>query len=224
MCSSSRLGSILPVGAKNLHLCEEELVSPMKLHRVLATLILSVVGVSAAQAVEVRPTGATTDMPVRAFFAGLPDFNNILNTIDGNIGNSNGFVSERPIGFINYTYSSPVSATSFLLWNNAGSIFTEGESIGLMDITIRDAANAVLFSQTGVAVPEAAAGDPFTISFPGTLSGIASVRLDIKANNGGTGDLDGIALRDVALNAVPEPAGLGLLGACGLMAVIRRRK
>ncbi|MFO0915878.1 MAG: PEP-CTERM sorting domain-containing protein [Pirellulales bacterium] len=177
-----------------------------------------------ASGATVWPSSVTTDMVTRADFVPDNTMNNIANTIDGN--SSTGIVTEIATGDVSYSFAPAVSgANGFLIWNNAGFLFDDGESIGKLDISVLDGASAVLFSATDVVVPEGAAGDPFLISFPSTLDGIAKVNLKIKANtNTPFPSMDGVAWRDVALNVVPEPTSLGVVGAIGLLAAVRRRR
>ena len=197
----------------------------MRLHQACIATVCFTLAASGAQAAGlVSPSAASTDMPVRAFFAGDPKFNTIDNVIDGNL--TTGFITERSLGMMEFVFGTPADdADGFYLWNNAGSKLTDGESIGMMDITVLDSSDATLFAQAGVAVPEGVAGDPFVLAFPGLLNDVAKIQLSITANNGATGDLDGVALRDVAVNTVPEPSALVLLGLplFGLISHRRRR-
>lgn len=196
----------------------------MKVRRVLCVLSLLGCWPVLAQGATVWPSGVTSDMVTRADFVPDSTLNNIANTIDGNL--TTGIVTEIATGDVSYSFAPAVSgASGFLIWNNAGFLFEDGESIGKLDIRVLDGASAVLFSANDVVVPEGAAGDPFLISFPTTLSGIATVNLKIKANtNTPFPSMDGVAWRDVALNVVPEPAGLSLVGAMGLLGALRGRR
>jgi hypothetical protein len=171
----------------------------------------------------VTPSSVTSDMEVREFFQMDSSLNNINNTIDGNL--TTGIVTEIANGEVTYFFSPVVDgASGFSIWNNAGFLFHDGESIGMLDIEVFDAMNNSLYADTDVTIPEGPAGDPFTIDFGGLLNGVASVHLRITANNGATANLDGTAWREVAINCVPEPASLGLLGALALAPLVRRRR
>ncbi|MFO0912103.1 MAG: hypothetical protein U0795_04055 [Pirellulales bacterium] len=190
-----------------------------------AAAVLSVVlassGLAQAYGI-VAPSSVTTDMQVREFFQNDPNLGSIENTIDGDL--STGIVTETSTGVVDYFFAPWVNgATGFSIWNNAGFQLADGESIGLLDIEVRDSSNNSLFSQANVVVPEGNDGNPFTIDFGGPINGVASVHLQIKANNGSIESMDGTAWREVAINCVPEPASLGLLGALVVIPFIRRR-
>ncbi len=90
-------------------------------------------------------------------------------------------------GTVTYMYTNPLDFVKELkIYNNAGSILTDGGSVGTIEnLKLYDAQGTVLYSQNNIVVPEGPAGNPFVVSFP-TLRNVKSFSLtNLTGTSGG---------------------------------------
>ena len=145
----------------------------------------------------ISPDGATT---TATNFSGARP---LTNTYDNNLVTFGGVAKDVNLldGSVTYTFATPIAeANSFIFYSNAGGIGTDGQVkiIGLL--TVYDSSNAVVYSTTNIAVPQASAVYPFVLTFPTSLSDVASFTIDGLEDDGiHPGSVEAI-WRDVYIN------------------------
>ncbi len=119
---------------------------------------------------------------------------NLENSHDGVLSSYAGNTAES-IDSIEYSFNSPVyNATEMHIYNNGGSVLTDGQSIGgIGKINFYNSSGTLVHSILNQSIPEGAAGNPYTILLPQLE--IASIELlNITGTPGG---YNGIVWREV---------------------------